>query len=46
MPATSAICCGNKKRSPGFGWTEEPGEHFYDNVLACGKASQPPNLSQ
>ena len=35
------------KNAPrGFGLTEEPGERFYDTVLECGKASQPPNLSQ
>lgn len=35
------------KNAPrGFGLAEGPGELFYDTVLACGKASQPPNLSQ
>ena len=35
------------KNAPrGFGWTEGPGELFYDTVLECSKAYQPPNLSQ
>ena len=35
-----------KKAPRGFGLAEEPGELFYDTVLECSKASQPPNLSQ
>lgn len=35
-----------KKAPRGFGLAEGPGELFYDTVLECSKASQPPNLSQ